>query len=392
MGHIHIWAKIAALAPSIANFFSHAPIFENIAKFAADVHPNRTIPSFAPYTFKSWFEKRKSADLSEPSALADGFSSEKSGSNGLTLNPTANAGGSDTSRKSKVILWADTFNNHFHPQTAQAAVEVLEAAGFRVIVPKQNLCCGRPLYDWGMITEAKVLLKQILDTLETEIENGTPIVVLEPSCATVFKEELLNLFPTDENAKRLAAQTFLLSNFLEQKAKHFQLPKLKTKALLHGHCHQKSIFKMDDEEAVLKRMGVDFQAPETGCCGMAGAFGFEREHYDVSMKCGERVLLPAVRKAEKDCLIITSGFSCHEQIAQTTERKALHLAQVIQMALRQTESDGEISEQKYLARHTPEAAMSTTGKALLVGTGLLAVGGIFVLGRSIFSRFGNKSE
>ena len=302
MGRIHRWARIASLAPSVANFFSHAALFESIAKWAADVHPNRTIPRFAPHTFKSWFEKRNPKFKIQ--------------------NP-----------KSKVILWADTFNNYFHPQVAKAATHVLEAAGFRIEVPKRNLCCGRPLYDWGMLDDAKTFLMEILNTLKTDIENGTPVVVLEPSCATVFKEELLNFFPNDENAKRLAAQTFLLSGFLEEKAEGFEPPKLNKKALVHGHCHQKSIFKMDADEAVLKKMGIDFEMPETGCCGMAGAFGFERGHYDISMKCGERVLLPAVRKLDPDALIVTDGFSCHEQISQATGRDAMHLAEVIQMAM-----------------------------------------------------------
>jgi Fe-S oxidoreductase len=188
-----------------------------------------------------------------------------------------------------------------------------------------------------MLDDAKENLVEILDTLKADIENGTPVVVLEPSCASVFKEELVNFFPNDENAKRLAAQTFLLSNFLQQKAADFELPKIKAKALVHGHCHHKSIFKMDDDEAVLARLGIDYEMPETGCCGMAGAFGFEKEHYDISIKCGERVLLPAVREAANDSLIITDGFSCHEQIAQTTGRNAMHMAEVIQMAFYQQE-------------------------------------------------------
>jgi FAD/FMN-containing dehydrogenase/Fe-S oxidoreductase len=301
MGRIHRWARAASIAPSIANFFSHAAGFESIARWFADVHPKRTIPTFAPYSFKTRFKKRTA------------ISKNQAGS--------------------KVILWPDTFNNYFHPWVADAAVDVLEAAGFDVDVPMQDLCCGRPLYDWGMLDDARGLLTKILGSLESDIEKGTPIVVLEPSCASVFKEELTNFFPRNENAKRLAAQTFLLSNFLAQRAGNFKIPKLNKKALVHGHCHHRSIFKMDDEESVLKTMGLDYSMPETGCCGMAGAFGFEREHYDVSIRCGERVLLPAVRKLPEDSLIITDGFSCHEQIKQTTGRSALHLAEVLQQAL-----------------------------------------------------------
>ncbi|HWQ35159.1 MAG TPA: FAD-binding and (Fe-S)-binding domain-containing protein [Blastocatellia bacterium] len=303
MGHIHFWSRLASIAPGVVNFLTHAPVFNRVAKTIAGIHPLRTIPEYAPVSFREWFRQRRS----------NGHASREA-----------------------VILWADTFNNYFHPETAQAAVEVLEAAGFRVVVPTQDLCCGRPLHDWGMLAEAKARLREILDALKAPIEAGATIVVLEPSCASVFRDELTNFFPTDENAKRLSHQTMLFSEFLERRAPHFELPQLRRHAVVHGHCHHKSLWKMDDEEAVLKRMGVDFEMPDTGCCGMAGAFGFERgDHYEVSLKCGERVLLPAVREAAKDAIIIADGFSCREQIAQTTDRHALHLAQVIQMAMRE---------------------------------------------------------
>ena len=231
-----------------------------------------------------------------------------------------------------VLLWPDTFNNYFHPATAKAAVEVLEAAGFEVMVPKANLCCGRPLYDHGMLHRAQQLLLQILDELSPEIEAGVPIVGLEPSCVAVFRDELINLFPHDERAQALSRQTFLLSEFLETKAKNFPLPQLNRKAILHGHCHHKSLMKMTAEEAILRRLGIDFQSPAPGCCGMAGSFGLERDKYDISIAIGELELLPAVRQAPPGWLIIADGFSCREQIAQGSPRRALHLAEVLQMA------------------------------------------------------------
>ena len=259
-----------------------------------------------------------------------------------------------------------------------AAVEVLEAAGFHVNVPMDDVCCGRPLYDWGMLKEAKALLRQILDTLKEPIEAGVPVVVLEASCATVFREELTNFFPDNEDAKRLSQQTFLLSDFLLEKAPDFQLPRLETKAILHGHCHHKSIFKMSAEETLLKKMGVDFSAPETGCCGMAGAFGFEREHFDISMKCGERALLPTVREMPKNALVITDGFSCRAQIAQTTERQALHLAEIIQLALNDgiSKTGGDYPERAYLDQHKESSPGHDLRNGLLVGAGALALGGI----------------
>jgi len=299
-GNIDIWARLASRAPGLINLATQLPFLRDIARLIAGIPRERSIPAFAPQTFRHWFNRR------EPENIND----------------------------EPVLLWPDTFNNYFLPDTAKAAVEVLESAGYRVVLPKANLCCGRPLYDWGMLDRAKKLLLTILGALESEIKQDIPIVVLEPSCAAVFRDELLNLFPKDNRARRLSQQTFLLSEFLEQKAKHFLLPKMARKALVHGHCHHKSVMRMTDEESVLRKMGIDFHSPAPGCCGMAGSFGFEADKYETSIAIGELELLPAVRKADPDCLVIADGFSCREQIAQCTSRRALHLAQVIQLATR----------------------------------------------------------
>ncbi len=268
-----------------------------------------------------------------------------------------------------VLLWADTFNNYFSTNTAKAAVEVLETAGFRVLVPQANLCCGRPLYDFGMLDRAERLLLEILDTLEPEIEAGIPVVGLEPSCIAVFRDELINLFPHDERARALSKQTFLLSEFLEQKiGANAPLPQLPRKALLHGHCHHKSIMKMTAEESLLHRLGIDFQSPAPGCCGMAGSFGFNKDHYDVAAAIGELELLPAVRQAPNDWLIIADGFSCREQIAQSTGRHALHLAEVLQMALHPSalDIDDPYPESRLVRDHQAElrASMQQAGLKL----------------------------
>jgi Fe-S oxidoreductase len=155
---------------------------------------------------------------------------------------------------------------------------------------------------------------------------------LEPSCASVFRDELGNLFPETPRARRLRDQTFLLSEFIEGHAGKFRLKTLRKKILLHGHCHQKSLMKMRDEESVLCRMGAEVQSLDSGCCGLAGPFGFEKEKYQISQAIGERVLLPAVRQASADTLIVSNGFSCREQIFSATGRKAIHLAEAIQMA------------------------------------------------------------
>ncbi|HEX5504187.1 MAG TPA: FAD-linked oxidase C-terminal domain-containing protein, partial [Thermomicrobiales bacterium] len=301
MGLIYWWARLAAHAPRLVNLVTHTPPLGALVKAAGGIAPERRLPRFAREPFTTWFRRHDPANPDGP----------------------------------RVLLWPDTFNNYFHPETAKAAVAALEAAGFRVAIPAVSLCCGRPLYDWGMLDLAGRLLRQILDALRDDIAAGVPVVGLEPSCVSVFRDELLGLFPHDEDARRLSGQTYLLGEFLEERAADHHWPQLRRRALVHGHCHQQAILSLDGAESLLKKIGVAYTVPDTGCCGMAGAFGFERgEHYEVAMKCGERVLLPAVRAAAADTLIVADGFSCREQIAQATGRRALHLAQVLQLALR----------------------------------------------------------
>ena len=311
-GMIDQWASLATLAPRIANGFSNAPGINQILRKALGLAPQRQIPQFAVGNFKQWARRHSVPDCS--GQCGDGAQD-------------AAGDGRD------VILWADTFNNYFRPGTSQAAYEVLTAAGFRVRVPQKHLCCGRPLYDFGMLDRAKRYLQRILQVLGPQIDAGIPIVVLEPSCASVFRDELVNLFPDDARAERLRRQTFLLSEFLA-KVPGYEPPRLSQKVLLHGHCHHKSLMKMNDEEALLRKMGVELKTLDSGCCGMAGPFGFEKDKYAVSQAVGERVLLPAVRQAEADTVVLTDGFSCREQICQGTGRQAVHLAEFLQMALR----------------------------------------------------------
>jgi FAD/FMN-containing dehydrogenase/Fe-S oxidoreductase len=303
-GRIGTWAQWASRFPGLANFLTQAPGLRSLAKALAGVAPERRLPTFPRQTFKDWFFSR--ANGAEP-----------------------NAG-----RRGRVILWADTFNNHWRPATARAAVEVLEALGYEVAVRRETLCCGRPLYDFGMLDRARRQLTEILDVLAEDLEAGTPIIGLEPSCVAVFRDELTNLTPDDPRAQRLSKQTFLLGEFLLKEGTHRDLPRLTGKAILHGHCHEKAVLRAGDTEQVLSDLGLDVEVLDAGCCGMAGSFGFEAgEHFEVSIRCGERVLLPSVRAAVRETLVVAGGFSCREQIAQTTEREALHPAQVLRRAL-----------------------------------------------------------
>ncbi len=296
LGLVYWWARIASPLARVANFFTRTRPFSSVMKWLAGVAPERSIPAFAPETFRRWFARHH----------------------------VANAGAR------RVILWPDTFTNYIRPAAGIAAVSVLEGAGWKVELPARPLCCGRPLYDWGMLDRAKHLWRQTLDTLRADIRAGVPVVGLEPSCVAAFRDELCGLFPADPDAVRLAGQTFTLSEFLRRH--DYTPPRLRGRALVHGHCHQTSVLTMDDELALLRAMGLELDLPDSGCCGMAGSFGFERDKYHLSKAIGERVLLPAVRATDPETLIIANGFSCHEQIAQLTGRQPLHLAEVLAMA------------------------------------------------------------
>ncbi|HYS53015.1 MAG TPA: FAD-binding and (Fe-S)-binding domain-containing protein [Thermoanaerobaculia bacterium] len=285
MGWIHHWSRMASIAPRIAN------LTMPMAKRILGIAPQRKMPRYAKHTFRQQFAKH------EPPRQ------------GTT-----------------VLLWPDTFNNYFRPDTAMAAVDVLERAGYRVSIPRKPLCCGRPLYDWGFLTQAKKALTEVMAELSPEIQKGIPIIGLEPSCISVFRDELENLFP----GRTIPMLT--LSEFIEREGDRFKVPRLQRKAIVQGHCHHKAIMKFEPEEVALKKIGLDFEHLDSGCCGMAGAFGFEARHYDISMRIGERVLLPRVREAARDTLIVADGFSCREQIEQATGRQTLHLAQVLQKA------------------------------------------------------------
>jgi FAD/FMN-containing dehydrogenase/Fe-S oxidoreductase len=337
-GWIDKWSRLASLAPGFVNLLTQTPGLRNIAKSLAGMPQQRRIPQFAAETFKSWFAKHRPANSDLP----------------------------------KVMLWADTFNNYFFPETAIAAVEVLHSAGFQVCVPKQHLCCGRPLYDYGFLDMAKSYLRRTMDALAPEIERGTSLIVLEPSCCSVFRDELNGLFPEDRLAHKLQEQTLTISEFLTKSK--YEPPQLNRKALLHGHCHHKAIMRLNDEESLLRSMGLDYQLLPSGCCGMAGSFGFEKDKYEVSIKAGERVLLPEVRKVEPTTIIIGDGFSCKEQIAQSTDRRALHTAQVLAMA-RHGDTEEPFPERRLLLeRARKQKASRRRAGALTAAVALVSVG------------------
>ncbi len=344
-GLMMLWARAASWIPWLANALSHAPLLGSALKHAIGMAPQRQAPLFAQQSFRRWFSQRA----------------------------PRNRGAQ------RVILWPDTWNMYFHPETLQAAVHVLEDAGFYVTIPRKSLCCGRPLYDYGMLDTAKRMLRATLEELRDAVRHDVYVVGLEPSCVSVFRDELTNLLGNDEDARRLAAHALLLSEFLAHRAPEYRTPKLVRRALVHQHCHHKSVLEKETELQLLRTIGLECDVPDTGCCGMAGAYGFERNRYDVSMAVGERVLLPSVRNADDEMLIVADGYSCREQIAQSTVREALHPVEVLHMAIVGAPARHDpLPERRYRGDSGARREQAArTGAALLVAlTALAAIGAV----------------
>jgi len=226
--------------------------------------------------------------------------------------------------RAPVVLFDDTFNNHFRPQTARAAQRVLESGGCAVRLPREHVCCGRPYYDWGMLDRAKGALERTLEVLAPDLEAGAPIVVLEPGCLSVFRDELRQLLPGDPRALRLGTQVVSFAEILNQG----KVPKVEKRIMVHGHCHQKALWGMGAELDVLRRAGCEVASPDTGCCGMSGSFGYRPEFYETSKRIAGLALLPALA-AEPHRAVVANGFSCREQIEDLGSRRTLHLAEVL---------------------------------------------------------------
>lgn len=307
MGRIGEWAPFAALAPTLLNAFTQTPGLSALARYAAGIARERRIPALAGASFREQFNRR---------ILARRDPARREGAR----------------RGDAVLLWPDTFNNHFRPATALAAEAVLDAAGCRVVLPRQGLCCGRPYYDFGMLDRARDALEDVMEALAASIDAGVPVVVLEPGCHSVFRDELLRLFPGDPRATRLSRLAVGLAEFLGQRG--WRPPAAAARhALLHGHCHQKALGGLDAEASLLRSAGCTVDAPDTGCCGMAGAFGMKPAHFEASRRIAESSLLPGVRAAGAGSLIVANGFSCREQIEQLGGRDTVHVAEVLARTL-----------------------------------------------------------
>ncbi|MFG1851076.1 FAD-binding and (Fe-S)-binding domain-containing protein [Actinomadura geliboluensis] len=344
-GFIDRAARLASRMPEAVNAVTHTPGLARLAKLAAGIDRRRPLPTFAPMTLQRWFRER-----------------------GGTANPHGRP----------VVLFPDTFNNHFHTDVGVACVEAIEAAGWKVVMPETHVCCGRPLYDYGFLDMAERYLHNVLDVLRPYVRAGTPVVGMEPSCLAVFKDELTKLLPHDDDAARLAANAHHFAEFFQ--AYDIRPPRLRGggKALLWGHCHHRATGGVEPEQALLEQMGLETESLKGGCCGLAGSWGFEKGKYDISMDCGEQALLPAVRDADDTTCIVADGFSCKTQIEHAkTGRRALHVAQLMQLA---RESDAPISgkpeKTRRARRPAPPASRRLARTAAVVAAGAVTAAGI----------------
>ena len=350
-------ARWGSLSPALTNALLSGPVTSSLIKYIVGVAQQRQLPRLAAKTYQRAREvalKSRSAPQlpGAPGLVSETWETTKLADHSLSnLSHPQDPGAPSFPRLSaermgdheprppsvqRVLLWPDTWNNYYHPQTLAAAESVLTQAGFSVEMPAGHICCGRPLYDFGLLHAAGDYLAQVLDRMAPQIDAGLPFIFLEPSCASVFKDELLELHPNDPRAQRLSQQVWLLADWLAANPNHPSQESWLTgrlageHVLIHGHCHHKTVFGGPASEiALLRQAGATVETIQAGCCGMAGPFGFEADKFQVSQAIANDGLLPAVQSAGPLTLIVADGFSCREQIAQLSDRQAMHFAEAL---------------------------------------------------------------
>ncbi|HKD97029.1 MAG TPA: FAD-linked oxidase C-terminal domain-containing protein, partial [Micromonosporaceae bacterium] len=341
LGWLPLWARFAARAPWLANATTQTPGLRAVAKLLAGVDRRRAVPRFAKRRFTDAWRSDHAPELPPPAARAPLSATVDwpTGATGQTGAAGSRSSQADGSGPRTVVLWPDTFTNSLSPHIAHAAVTVLEAAGFEIVVPEEPVCCGLTWISTGQLTRAKKELRRSLDVLKPYLDAGLPVVGLEPSCTSVLRGDAVDLLGGDIEAKQLKDSTVTLAELLRDRAPGFA-PRLSTvagaapKAVVQTHCHQHAIMGFAADAEVMKRAGIDAEVLSSGCCGLAGDFGMTADHHDVSIACAERVLLPAVRDADPATIVMADGFSCRTQIdGAGTGRRAVHLAEVLAAAV-----------------------------------------------------------
>ena len=332
--HINRINRLGSAFAPFSNWAARSPVGKLFSRAVLGVDHRRSMPPFARKTFSKWFEQRGKIPLNPPLLKGDerGISSTSKGGD-PTLSPLTKGG---LQGGKPVVLFNDTFMDYNYPQVGKAAVELLEAAGFQVTLANAQ-CCGRPMISKGLLDEAADHARYNVDLLHAYAGQGIPIVGCEPSCLLTFRDEYPELL-RDEKSRTVAAHTYLIDEFLVMLQNsgelNLELSDAARKVLFHGHCHQKSLVGTASSLRALRLPpGYQVELVNSGCCGMAGSFGFEKEHYDISMKIGEQALFPAVRAKEPDWEIAVMGVSCRQQIEHGTGRRTRHLVEVLRDAL-----------------------------------------------------------
>jgi len=295
MGWLPATARAASLWPRAVNALTGsraAPLLKALGGIA----PERSIPAFDPVPLR-----RRLRTMPRPTAAGRG----------------------------RVVLWPDTFTAYLNPEVGVAAARVLAAAGFEPVLPAGSVCCALTWVSTGQLGVAQRVLRRSLSVLAPELERGTPVVALEPSCTAMLRHDAADLLDGHALARQARSSVMTLAELLADRAPDWQPPKVGGKALVQVHCHQHAVMGFDADQALMEAAGVQVEVPGSGCCGLAGNFGFERGHYELSQAVGERVILPAVRSAELATAVVADGFSCRTQIGQATGRRASHLAELL---------------------------------------------------------------
>ncbi|SDD12942.1 FAD/FMN-containing dehydrogenase [Rhodococcus tukisamuensis] len=299
LGRLPLWTRLGARAPALANTATGLAPVRRVALRLAGIDPRRDVPALAPQSFRKWWGRR----------------------------------GDSPSRGTEVLLWIDTFTDAFSPAVAKAAVALLEDAGYRVLVTERAACCGLTWISTGQLDGARRQLTATLDQLQPHVRAGRPIVGLEPSCTAVLRSDLLELLPDDPRSRLVATSTHTLAEFLTATVgpdgEPWSPPRLDgVCVVVQPHCHQHAVMGFEADRRLLERSGATI-TELAGCCGLAGNFGMERGHYDVSVAVAENALLPALRESGPDVVLLADGFSCRTQADQLAGRPGVHLAELL---------------------------------------------------------------
>lgn len=305
-GDIATFSRLGSFFAPVSNWTMRSKTFRALLEQKIGIDKRRVIPSFAKQTFVQWSRAQR------------GFHS-------------------DVTYRGDVVLFPDTFTNYNYPEIGRAATKVLERLGFRVIVPPTK-CCGRPMLSKGMMDRARLNARANVDAVLPFIKNGARLVGLEPSCILTFRDDYVDLLDGDPDVVQVSQSTMLIEEFFLEAQQHpgsrVELAPIPGIKLVNGHCHQKALVGMDQTMELLRSIpeceAIEIQS---GCCGMAGSFGFEKEHFDTSMAVGELSLFPAIRSQEGEFQVVSQGVSCRQQIAHGTGKRAVHLAEVLAEAL-----------------------------------------------------------